>query len=316
MGLRHVVGGMLVILVVPASAGAARPDGLDCDQHSEIPSERCAEWKERNPNGRWWCRWNLAKGTLGAIYGSQSPPISPGLDLTRITRESARSHTATKELLEAYARQHIRHNESLFGFKPNGYDLELVDFQRRSPGVRRTAQEDGTVLEEILPAVSTIHLRQVIKQRALDDATIQLQVDDENRLLSMFSSFLVDPPPSIPNHSVTIDQALQTALQDVAQGYELTDDDLVSAVETFTIVAGSVRPTIRVFLSIDDPLVDVAILEKQVVIDGTTGAMLESFDAYDAHEVPEHQAIPSRLFRDSPPNAGGTTPAGFVAALD
>lgn len=123
----HAFLAALCVFAFPFESHADRPDGLDCGSYPAIPEQRCNEWKQRNAEGRLWCRWNHSTGAMRASFGAPGKPINPGLDLTKITRQSARSDTATRELLEAYSRQHIREIESLLGFRPNGYELKLTD---------------------------------------------------------------------------------------------------------------------------------------------------------------------------------------------
>lgn len=305
MAMRQVVGcGLLLLALAPRDADANRPDGLDCDKHSQIPVDRCQEWKTTNAQGRWWCHWDLASGRMTAVYGSRSQPVTPGLDITNITRESARSNTATRHLLETYVRQHVSRNESLFGFKPQGYEIQLTDFQRRPAGIHRIVQADGSIREEVIPAVTTIHVQQILKSKGpIDGATIQIQVDDDDRLVSMFSSFLTDLPASVSSHTLTAEDAVTTALAASAPGRTPAgEDEFASAIPTFDRIGADLRPLYRVSVSLDAPGLDV-----DVIVDGITGAILETTDQQDDDhdgpvvEIAGFTDLPARVFPDHPP---------------
>lgn len=324
MDLRHVASGFFIyVMLIPLVAHADRPDGLDCGEYPQIPAERCQDWKTQNASGRWWCKWDLNDGSMKAVFGHRSEPVVPGLDLTNITRESARSDTATRTLLEAYVRQHIRQNESLFGFKPHGYELQLIDFQRRPAGVHRKIQPDGSILEEVVPAVTTIHVQQVLKNGTrVAGATIEIQVDDEDRLVSMFSNFLTDVPANIPSHTVTSDQAVAVALTAVAPGETPTGEEFAVAIPTYDMIGVDLRPLYRVSISLDSPGLD-----QVVVVDGLSGAVLSAHDQQDDDHTETLPAfdgfhhIDARVFPDHPTleEASGTypgaSPADFVAGL-
>lgn len=302
--MRRVPLFVAVCLLLPLTVRATRPDGLDCDEYPEIPSERCTEWKALNSEGRWWCRWDLKRGSLKAVYGSRGTPLSPGLDLSQITRESSRSDRATRALLEAYVRQHIRRYESVFGFTAQGYELELVDFMRRPPGTHRVGQSDDSIVETTIPGVTTIHVRQIVRKSPLAGAMMRLQVDDENRLVSFFSSFVPNVPPGVERHRLTLDEATTIAATAVNSSGEDT------GIPTYSIRDGEVIPTFHVYTTAQET-------ELEVIVDGRTGAIVQIGDESDAHELAGFHSEPAFIFADNPPRTGEvTTLQDWVDALD
>ena len=320
----------LLVLLGFGSAGiqtarAARPDGLDCDRHPQIPPARCSEWKSFNGQGRWWCNWNLATGKIDALYGSQGNAISPGLDLRRITGDSARSDTATRELLEAYSRQQIRQRESLFGFDPQGYELLLLDFHFRHGGTRRLVREDGSIEETALPAVASIHLAQIVRQVRVLGAEIQLQVDEQNRLVSFESTFLTDPPQNPPRHRIGEDEAIAAALAAAAPGVS-RDSGRVGAERAYRIEGLELRPVHQVSLMFPE-----SGIARVVLVDARDATILESSDEASGIEFGGHRSVPGRVVPRHPPfeerptsadsfetilDADGSSPADFSAALE
>ena len=314
-------------LLCSGTAFADRPDGLDCDRYADIPLERCAHWKQLNADGQWWCHWDHHFGKLDGVFGFHGTPVEPGLDITTITRDTARSDAATRALLEAYGRNQIRDHEDVFGLKPHGYELGLVDFSRRPSGAHRVAQADGSVTTESLPAVTAIRYQQMVKNAPLLEATLELQVDDENRLVSAFSTLVGDVPTNLPKRRVSQDAAIATVAIAEAPGIDFSlPENTISAIPAYSLLEDAVVPTFEVFISVEGGAASDETIEESALVDGRSGAIVEVLNtAEGASDFPGFSDGSARLFVDHPPfevsvdtPAGSTTvtsPTDFTRAL-
>src|SRR5207302_1586317 len=124
-------------------------DGMNCNGVHWIENGSCSSWTAFNGSeGRKWSvRFSRDTGRVHTIYGNRSGKV-PGIDLSKIDRESARSDDATQALLRAYARKRVRPFEPELGIDPHRIDeLVFSDF-RKEPGetFQQGVADDGTVV--------------------------------------------------------------------------------------------------------------------------------------------------------------------------